>query len=159
MGLRSQFGWSKRCAFRGPPPRHGSNRRASGLEPESLPIGGVSRDYVSGVQILSRSAPYAVLTHGGLTSRFVGSATRRVRHGSEPPQRCVNSRPLSYERDETAAWLRLLAKGFLALIRTYMCRDQPLALQHRTGMPTVLGAPTKTAGRRQCLGQSSLALP
>jgi hypothetical protein len=35
--------------------------------------------------MLSRRVPYAVRMHAALTGYFVGSVTRRVRHGPEPP--------------------------------------------------------------------------
>ena len=53
---------------------------------------------------MSGRVPYAVHMHGALTGHFIGSVTRRVRHGPEPPPRCVNLRLRSYESDEAAAW-------------------------------------------------------
>jgi hypothetical protein len=45
----------------------------------------ITRDSDGGAPILSMRVPYAVQMHGALTSHFVGSITRRVRHGPDPP--------------------------------------------------------------------------
>jgi hypothetical protein len=71
---------------------------------------------------------YAVRTHAGVTSRFVGSGTRRSYDGREPPARSSIVRPSRYEPDETAAWglvrfvsLCTLLSTSAALIRTCIC--------------------------------------
>src|SRR3984885_8724924 len=73
---------------------HKAWKRFRRAPPPVAPSGVQTRRSVKGVSFsgldagfttLSRRVPYAMHMHEAWTSQFVGSVTRRVRHGPEPP--------------------------------------------------------------------------